>query len=735
MMGSVKNNIKMRMRILSIFLVISVIVVMAPKYVFGDDSATTTRVVSSSEIKVGDPFTVTYNIQPTNIPAQQDNTKKDIILVMDTSGSMAQDPNSNDVNSNSTNSKISIIKRVATSFVNSFKNPTAGSPNISTNVNIGIVAFNTNANNPGTLYNVGTSTTSIDNSINALTAGGGTNIGDGLRQAYYLLSRDTTTTSKNKYIVLMTDGMATYYSYDKYDVQYNYGWYGNITGVKSPPDYQMSAGNIINRGGNGSTDPNNLSLNYANQIASQEIATSGINTDIIGFGVDASSSNQLIATSAKGTYFNAQDSNAVSTIYSGIQTQIQDTIHGTVAFTETFNKYAHIDPNAPLPAGLTLSGNDNIGYTISGSLYTTYTLSTDKTNYVAQPLNFAIAFLGNKYGTEILGANNSSTIQITTSTQTLPVEILPIKSFSIGEKNLDSTPIITSNTNWTNVPVKNITIASGSGSDSGMKPGTLQYRLVDNVKASDGTDILIKDWTTYTAPFDIDTSREGQIRIEARTKDIAGNYSQLATALAQIDTTAAQAPVITFLGSGLTPQISFSNDSSSATDNTCSGTKVNEYKINDGPWQTYILGQTIANVNAGDVVYAQSTDNAGNVSSSQQTATSANFKVPDSIIVQAGGSAHFNFNILVGTGGLQGSNGNVAITDINGNILSSSPIKLNGSLSLSSVSGYGSDGNGTQINITAPISSLGNTYYLKVSSPNVIGTRTITVHVVNMILH
>ena len=167
--------------------------------------------ISPAEAKIGEDITVSGVIKAQ--PFEIENEAREVILVLDVSGSMEGE-------------KLAKLKTSAKSFINKVKEID--------NVKVAIVAYSSEATiNPLTKEGYKNSY-SIDNNskhsipnyiscsnklmdsgderlaaiIDNLEALGGTNTGEGLRKAAYLLEKS----SANKTIVFMSDGLPTFYS-------------------------------------------------------------------------------------------------------------------------------------------------------------------------------------------------------------------------------------------------------------------------------------------------------------------------------------------------------------------------------------------------------------------------------------------------------------------------------------------------------------------------------------------
>lgn len=174
--------------------------------------------------KVGEDITVSGTITPDDF--ENIIQKKQVVLVIDTSGSMA-DPKT----WNKNDSKIEKLKVAAKNFVTkmgtisnmeiaivAFSDKGIINPNLS-GYSDGFVSLN--SSNVANSSNI----TLVNNSIDKLSADGATNTGDGLRNAAYLLSKSNDAGSV-KTIVFMSDGQPT-----KYEIYNSKSWVpGTYTG-------------------------------------------------------------------------------------------------------------------------------------------------------------------------------------------------------------------------------------------------------------------------------------------------------------------------------------------------------------------------------------------------------------------------------------------------------------------------------------------------------------------------
>lgn len=118
--------------------------------------------------------------------------KANIVMVLDVSGSMAYSISGKNNNSNE---RLKAMKQNAKTFISSFAYNT---------VTFGIVPFSTQGSNSLPI-NTGDNQSALSTAINALTANGSTNLGDGIRHAYYKFKEMPNKDCEN-FLVIITDG-------------------------------------------------------------------------------------------------------------------------------------------------------------------------------------------------------------------------------------------------------------------------------------------------------------------------------------------------------------------------------------------------------------------------------------------------------------------------------------------------------------------------------------------------
>jgi len=383
-------------------------------------SISAARTADKKTIYQGESVKVTYSITPKPVKPAQGGVKKDIVLVLDTSGSM------ND------NSKMAQAKSVAKNFIDKFSQ--------TDNVRIGIVEYSTYGRKASEFKSVKSNMASIKSDIDKLGTGGATNIGDGVRIACAML--DGYSQADEKYIILMTDGEATAYSRDingKKSSSSRSGVYNKDGSYKEKSwdlkdDYM---GNHINTemyheylkdgrktgfyideyisylGKQEGIDA--AALQYAREVAKQKIKT---NDDIkafyiVGFGSGVGNSNKQIADAAgsKGIYYSAKDSNELQNLYNGFADKIQKTIPASLYIQEDVSL-----PQEAVEEYIKVKslrdGFEFVNGKLTGELQTEYHMVENKSEYAAEPVTFDVEYVFEQEGVYILGKDGTSFAQM-----------------------------------------------------------------------------------------------------------------------------------------------------------------------------------------------------------------------------------------------------------------------------------------------------------------------------------
>lgn len=314
-------------------------------------------------------------------------------------------------------SRMDIVKKAAKNFVNKF--------NDYSNVKIGLVDYDSYVKSVSTLYTNSNKFSEVNGNnmlIDSLDTSGGTNIGDGLRGSYYQLSSDSSVDRK-KYVVLLTDGEPTFWSY--YFKNYNDYKYNNFTEVLDKRSnyidesygnkyyynhcYDPNYSNSFDITGGGNNDNDGNSLKYAKDIASMISQNKSITPFMIAFSKDATSNkladiSNVANNGQPGFYKEATTADDLNEIYAKIAESIMSdlTIYG-LQLQETFPDGISI---AEMSNGLKLDPNNS--QRIIGDIgNVNYTLDKENRIFKAEPITFWVKLQGTKLGDYVLGQDSS----------------------------------------------------------------------------------------------------------------------------------------------------------------------------------------------------------------------------------------------------------------------------------------------------------------------------------------
>lgn len=354
--------------------------------------------------------------------------------------------------------KISQLKNAALNFVDKMKNIP--------NLKIGIVTYSGDATiNRALIDNKSTSLIPANNVeklneiINGLNANGGTNTGEGLRKATYLLSNNTESDiTANKTVVLMTDGIPTYYTRIN---SYNNNYY-----LKTDTETSGDAWNS----GDGNNDTWDLKdLGYAKTVGGL-IKGKGYNVFSVGYGLGTSGNENLTqihqsmggsTATTDGTFF-ATDAGAIDSVFS----KIADKIINSYTIT-------NVKINLNLNSNFTLNIGGN-AVNINNIVYTLTSQSNGKYVYTAPDINFSFTIKGtnsNFYGDIFQSSQLAVPWNGSIKNTNIPQTSITIKSSGLPDieasmKSLESEPYQvgkTINAIYTITP-KSFTFQSSNGS-------------------------------------------------------------------------------------------------------------------------------------------------------------------------------------------------------------------------------------------------------------------------------
>jgi prepilin-type N-terminal cleavage/methylation domain-containing protein len=161
-------------------------------------NALNSAVVDDSGTPISPAIALAYRSD--DIP-DSEKAKVAVTMVLDKSGSMgyAMGGGNSDI-------RISVMMQKAKELIDTFASMD--------NVYISLIPFSTNANNPGAFLKAKDNQVSLGNSIDSLTASGGTNAGDGLRRSYYQhveFANNNLDYEILHYTILLMDGNPTYW--------------------------------------------------------------------------------------------------------------------------------------------------------------------------------------------------------------------------------------------------------------------------------------------------------------------------------------------------------------------------------------------------------------------------------------------------------------------------------------------------------------------------------------------
>lgn len=376
-----------------------------------------------SNLCSGDEIEFTYKISAEDLQIEDINeeVKKDIVLILDTSGSMNFNFYNDSIPYNERDKRIYSLKQSAKQFINKFNNKD--------NIRIGIVPYSYYsgyANNIKQLTEINDNNKkSYESYIDNIKVEGATNQGDGIREAGKMLLN--TDGNSKKYVILITDGEATAITIEKPNIIINdsaYYWANNVFsfrngdlvsrqywyGARYIDDYY----NDIVYFNNGSSfyvnpiyDFNNVqntryvdfgdnrlneikikkATDYATNIGrklKQSIPELKVMT--IGCALNESTVDlaKEVNNSMNGDYFSANDSNSMESIFD----ELADSILSDYDIK-------NVKLNFNIPEQFELSSNDSniidVGSSYEKSLPNIiYHLNYDKTKYSADPVYFTI---------------------------------------------------------------------------------------------------------------------------------------------------------------------------------------------------------------------------------------------------------------------------------------------------------------------------------------------------------
>lgn len=326
------------------------------------------QVVDRSYLNKGNTLSYRYDSRL----GDASNAQAVVAMVLDRSGSMADTMSGGSTNNHSLR-RLTLMKAEAVRLVEELAKKT--------NINISIVPFNSTANNPGDMLVANNNLNALRQTINGLTATGGTNTGDAIRRGYYQIQEfnedeaNKNRTNKN-FMIILVDGVTTFgstheiireeiyfsshqgnqvvqngktYVYNRvesyldwFTIRYRYYYrFEEVEYVVGNSDIQNSemrannsrsnvgqyagAGNVLDTWG---TEYVNLIGEMVREY--KEGTNEAIQVYVIGFSARPSDHGSLgdiaMATRGDNLYYEAGDSEALEEIFKAIQRDITDAL-------------------------------------------------------------------------------------------------------------------------------------------------------------------------------------------------------------------------------------------------------------------------------------------------------------------------------------------------------------------------------------------------------------------------
>ena len=328
---------------------------------------------------------IVKNLIPVTVP------EKEVVLVLDRSGSMAWDLAGRSKSSSSYNGpdRMSILKDAATTFVDKLSE--------NSKLKLSVISYSSSSTvferNSKKLIDISNGTVNnstannnreaIKDHINDMNASGGTNVGDAMRKGYQLLDTSESSDDAEKYFVFLSDGEPSFYSYksytsnrpdEKYRIEAGKDYY-YYTGTEAYPS--TNNGNDYSKG-----------KKYA-ELMAPELNVFKKNY-FLAFNTSSSNELENIAKLVNSQlYQQAETTDEINTVYDEISEEILALLNlESVSFTDT------------LPDGLTIDttveGFDSDVISVDGQSFTyninsvNYKLNDEGTHYVADPIEFTI---------------------------------------------------------------------------------------------------------------------------------------------------------------------------------------------------------------------------------------------------------------------------------------------------------------------------------------------------------
>jgi hypothetical protein len=436
----------------------------------------------------------------------------------------------------------------------------------------------------------------LTKAINALVSENNSNLGDGMRKAYWKLK--TLPSDGIKSMVIMTSGEPDMFT---------------TTSEHLYHDFETLEGNIdfiTNK-----EDSKNVYADYSSAIRyGQEmgkfITAEKIMTFAVGFNKEESYKLESIAASCnacKGAngkhYYRAEGLKDIESICNGIIDEINAPYPLTLSFTQTMPVGIKV---LSVPEGFNLVLQEDGSYKISGEIKNMELKKVDEVGNFAVSSwadNVSIQYTGEGRkefsGPEITYVDRYGNPGKVEMVNSLVIDVLVDTILPVTSCNLKGT---TKDGKWYSSDIE-VTLTATDGVE-GTDVAKVEYKLEG------------QDWKAYDLPFVV--SNEGTTNLFFRSMDNAGNVEEAKVAVLNIDKTA---PAVTCTLTGKKGDVEnwFVSDVQvelTAVDeptSSNSGVQKIEYRYENGIWQDY--SSKVTETSEGTTkVYFRAIDNVGNTS-------------------------------------------------------------------------------------------------------------------------
>lgn len=348
------------------------------------------RQIESKSIKIGETTKATYNLKFEDInPSQDSSIKKEVLILIDTSGSMKEA-----IDRNSSRTKLDISKDVISNFIDKVSSDK--------NISVGIATFDYYSKRMHPISNVNSSKEILKNKIYRIQANGTTNIGDAIRVGTQMLKENK---QSDKTIIMLTDGDPTGFCWN--DRGYYFGDFIPEENSNSSSKYYYNTSNDRNRGMtyadlviNNNMDKNSINsfrVVGLNQGNSEKRAMSEV-MDILKKKLGKNSNDE-----ERAIYYYANNQTELNNLYNSFAVELKESFEKEVQFEEIYDSEKL--EVVSLPEGFSVQNNK-----IIGSFKVNYKLNSNN-NYVPENQSFDIQFRAKKDGVAPLGLNGTSFVK------------------------------------------------------------------------------------------------------------------------------------------------------------------------------------------------------------------------------------------------------------------------------------------------------------------------------------